>query len=49
MNLWGWLIMLASVLGTTAWVVWCFWKVLRTPEETDKLHGVPFQTPDEER
>jgi hypothetical protein len=47
MTLWGWIIMLASVGGVTAWVVWCFRKVLTTPEETEKIHGFDFKTPDE--
>lgn len=47
MTLWGWLTMLASVGGTTAWVIWCFWRVLRTPDETEKLHGIDLHTPDE--
>jgi hypothetical protein len=38
--------MLASVGGTTLWVVWCFYKVITTPDETDKLHGFDIDPPD---
>lgn len=47
MTLAGWIIMAGSVGGTTAWVVWCFWKVLSTPEETEKIHGIELRTPDQ--
>lgn len=43
----GWFVMLVSVGSVTALFLWCVWKVLTTPEETEKLHGFSFETPDE--
>lgn len=42
----GWMVMLVSVGMVTAAFVWCLWKVLTTPEETEKVHGFEFETPD---
>ncbi len=36
----GILIMILSVGTVTALFGWCIWKVLTTPQETEKLHGV---------
>jgi hypothetical protein len=47
MTLGGWIILLVSVVGVTLWLGWCLWKVLGTPEESDKVHGFEFETPDE--
>jgi len=42
----GLIVMLLSV-GTVATLFsWCIWKVLTTPNETEKVHGVDFHTPD---
>ena len=42
----GWLVMLLSV-GTVAVLFGCcVWKVLTTPNEAEKIHGVDFDTPD---
>jgi hypothetical protein len=49
MTAWGWLVMLASVGGTTAWLVWCLWKVVRTPGEAERLHGIHDEPPEEKR
>ena len=47
MTLGGWIVMLSSVVGVTVVFLWCLWKVLTTPEESEKLHGFFFETPDE--
>jgi hypothetical protein len=39
--------MLSSVVGVTLVFLWCLWKVITTPEESEKLHGFSFETPDE--
>jgi hypothetical protein len=42
----GLLVMLLSV-GTVVFLfIWCIWKVLTTPNETEKIHGTEFETPD---
>ena len=43
----GWFVMLFSVGTVTGVFLCCLWKVLRTPDETEKLHGFSFETPDE--
>lgn len=43
----GWINMVLSVGSVTLLFFWCVIKVLRTPEETEKLHGFEFETPDE--
>jgi hypothetical protein len=40
MNLAGWIVMLLSVGGTTAFFFWCIRRVLRPPGSTGKIHGV---------
>lgn len=42
----GLLVMLVSVSTVTVLFAWCVYKVLTTPNETEKVHGVEFQTPD---
>jgi hypothetical protein len=46
MTVGGWINMLLSVGSVTLLFAWCVWKVLRTPEETEKIHGFDFETPD---
>jgi len=42
----GLLVMLISV-GTVIFLFgWCIYKVLTTPNEVEKIHGVEFMTPD---
>jgi len=42
----GLIVMLLSV-GTAATLFgWCIYKVLTTPRETEKVHGVELHTPD---
>jgi hypothetical protein len=43
----GWLNMILSVGAVTCLFIWCIWKVLTTPEESEKMHGFEFETPDE--
>jgi len=45
----GWLILVLSVGSVVILFVWCIYKVLTTPNETEKLHGFDSQTPDRER
>lgn len=47
MTLGGWIVMLLSVISVTVVFLWCLWKVLTTPDESKKLHGFSFETPDE--
>lgn len=43
----GWIVMALSV-GSVTWLfLWCLWKVFHTPDETEKMHGFSFETPDE--
>ena len=42
----GLFVMLLSVGTVTVLFGWCVYKVLTTPNETEKVHGVEFQTPD---
>lgn len=43
----GWIIMLLSTGAVTTLFLWCLWRVLTLPDETDKIHGFEFETPDE--
>lgn len=42
----GFLVMVLSVGTVTVLFGWCVYKVLTTPHETEKLHGVDLHTPD---
>lgn len=44
----GWLIMLISVGTVTGLLVWCVYKVLTIPEETEHIHGFEQEPPDTE-
>lgn len=44
----GWLIMILSVGSVSALLVWCIVKVLRTPQETERIHGFEQEPPDTE-
>jgi len=48
MTLGGWIVMIVSVTLVTVSFFWCLIKVLRTPQETEKLHGFDRHTPDED-
>lgn len=47
MTIGGWIVLILSVSSVTVLFVWCIWKVLSIPEETEKLHGFEFETPDQ--
>ena len=47
MNTGGWIIMLLSVGTVSLLFVWCIYKVLSTPGETEHIHGFELETPDE--
>jgi len=43
----GWIVMILSVGSVATLFLWCIMKVLKTPEESEKIHGFSFETPDE--
>lgn len=45
----GWIVMILSVGSVIGLFIWCLVKILTTPGETEKLHGLDTHTPDEER
>lgn len=45
----GWIIMLLSVGSVSLLLVWCIYKVLTTPEETDHIHGFEQEPPDSQQ
>lgn len=47
MTIWGLVIMILSVGGTTGWLAWCIYRVVTTPDETKKIHGFDTHTPDQ--
>lgn len=44
----GWIVMLVSVLAVSSLFVWCIYKVVTTPGETEHIHDTLFE-PDEEK
>jgi len=42
----GWFIMILSVGTVSALLIWCIFKVITTPEETEHIHGFEQETPD---
>lgn len=42
----GLLVMLFSVSTVATLFGWCIWKVLTTPNETQRIHSLEFETPD---
>lgn len=40
--------MLFSVGTVVSLFGWCIWKVLTTPNETQRIHSLEFETPDVE-
>ena len=42
----GLLVMLLSVGIVVSLFSWCIWKVLTTPNEAEKVHGMDMETPD---
>ncbi len=47
MTIGGWIIMIISTSSVTLLFLWCMWMVLTIPEESEKIHGFEFETPDE--
>ena len=43
----GWIILIISVGMVTALFAWCIYKVFTAPVETEHMHGMKFETPDE--
>lgn len=39
MTAWGWAFMLTSVLSVALLALWCFYKVLTTPEAAEHVHA----------
>ncbi len=46
MTLGGWIMLVASISSVTCLFVWCIYKVLTIPEETEHVHGFEQETPD---
>lgn len=44
----GWIVMVLSVGSVVLAFGWCVYRVLTTPNETDKVHGFDRHPPDEE-
>ncbi|MGA0333270.1 MAG: hypothetical protein ACO3N7_04695 [Kiritimatiellia bacterium] len=44
----GWIVMIAAVTGMSALLVWCVWKVIRTPDSVDHLHSPSDIDPDDD-
>jgi hypothetical protein len=42
----GLIVMLLSVSTVVVLFAWCIFKVLTTPNETEKIHSLEFETPD---
>lgn len=43
----GWIVMLLSVGTVSLLFIWCIYKVITTPGETEHIHGFEQETPDE--
>jgi hypothetical protein len=46
MNLSGWLVMLFSIGSVVSLFIWCIYKVLTIPKETEHVHGFEQEPPD---
>jgi hypothetical protein len=46
MNLSGWLVMLLSIGSASILFIWCIYKVLTIPQETEHVHGFEQEPPD---
>lgn len=46
MTIGGWIIMTLSISFVTGLFIWCLYKVLSTPGETEHMHGFDMDTPD---
>jgi hypothetical protein len=47
MTIGGWIVLLTSVGTVTVLFAWCIYKVLKTQGETERIHGVESENPDE--
>lgn len=43
----GWTFLIVSVGFVSLAFTWCVIRVLRTPDETERLHGLELDTPDQ--
>ena len=48
MTIGGWIMLIASIGSVTGLFIWCIYKVLSIPEETEHIHGFEQETPDTE-
>lgn len=48
MTIGGWIMLIASIGLVTGLFIWCIYKVLSTPEETEHIHGFEQEPPDAE-
>lgn len=46
MTIYGWLVMLLSVGSVVVLFIWCIYKVLTVPGETEHIHGFESEPPD---
>lgn len=44
----GWIILFSSITPVTVVFIWCFWKVLSTPQNPPVVHGFETEPPDVE-
>jgi len=42
----GWIMLITSIVSVTSLFIWCIYKVLSIPEETEHIHGFEQKTPD---
>jgi hypothetical protein len=42
----GWIILILSVGTFSSLFVWCIWKVMTIPGESEHVHGFEVETPD---
>lgn len=45
----GWITMILSVGLVTGLFAWCIFKVVTTKDESEKVHGFEFDTPDQDK
>ena len=46
MNSAGWIVMIASTGSVISLFIWCIYKVLTIPDETEHMHGFEQTPPD---
>jgi len=44
----GWIMLITSIGSVAGLFIWCIYKVLTIPEETEHIHGFEQETPDAE-